>query len=220
VNNPIRITPAAMNAGLAHTPAGLTLVPNSLIEVVPVVGGVPFTGPLGSSATVTIPYKDPGNTGVISGTNPPLGAAGIQMYTLNTAVNSWVLLPTVVDKVAHTGNGLTPHFSVFALFAPSTFGTSLAGVGAYPVPWKPGTGGRFDAPGVTFSPLPASGTIRILTLSGKQVKDFSFNGGSNGSAVWDGTNDDGRRTASGVYFARITSGADGSTILVKFAVER
>ena len=90
----------------------------------------------------------------------------------------------------------------------------------YPVPWKPGSGGRFDGPGVTFAHLPSSGRIRILTLSGRRVKDFTFNGAGAGTAVWDGSNDDGRRTASGVYFAKITSDADSSTILLKFAVER
>jgi hypothetical protein len=220
VNHPIKITAAELNAGLSVTPSGLTLVPNSLVEVVPVVGGLPFTTLLGSSATLTIPYKDSGNTGVISGTNPPLAAAGLQMYTLNTAVNAWFLLPTTVDKVNHAATGVTPHFSVFALFAPATIGTSLASVKVYPVPWKPGSGGRFDAAGVTFANLPESGTIRILTLAGRRVRDITFSGVAAGTAVWDGLNDDGRRTASGVYFARVASGVDGSSLLVKFAIER
>ena len=220
VNHPIRITAAELNAGLQVLPSGLTLVPNSLVEVVPVVGGLPFTTLLGSSATLTIPYKDPNNTGLITGTNPPLTAAGLRMYTLNTAVNSWALLPTTVDKAAHSVSGQTPHFSLFGLFAPATVGTNLSGVKAFPVPWKPGSQTRFDAAGVTFANLPAGGTIRILTLAGRRVRDISFNGVSAGSAVWDGANDDGRRAASGVYFARITSAADNSAILVKFAIER
>jgi hypothetical protein len=220
VHNPIRITPAALTAGLSVPPSGLTLVPNSLVEVVPVVGGIPFTTLLGSSATLTIPYNDPSNAGVISGTNPPLAVSGLAVYTLNTAVNAWVPLPTYVNKSARTVTGVTPHFSVFGLFAPQTIGTSLAGIRVYPVPWKPGTGGRFDAPGVTFANLPTSGTIRILTVAGVRVRDFNFSGANAGVAVWDGTNDGGRRTASGVYFARVTSGVDGSTTIVKFAVER
>lgn len=220
VNHPIRISPAELSAGLQVGPPGLTLVPGSLVEVVPVVGGLPFTTPLGSPATLTIPYKDPNNTGLISGTNPPLAAAGLQMYTLNTAVNSWALLPTVVDKSNRSASAQTPHFSLFGLFAPATVGTNLSGVKAFPVPWKPGSGGRFDAPGVSFSNLPAAGTIRILTLGGRRVRDLPFNGNSAGTAVWDGANDDGRRAASGVYFARISSAGDGSSVLVKFAVER
>jgi hypothetical protein len=88
------------------------------------------------------------------------------------------------------------------------------------VPWKPGTGGRFDAAGVTFANLPVSGTIRILTLAGKRVRELSFDGSSAGFAVWDGLNDEGRRAASGVYFAQIKSGVDGAMFLLKFAIER
>ncbi|MFI5361839.1 MAG: LamG-like jellyroll fold domain-containing protein [Elusimicrobiota bacterium] len=220
VIDPIRVSPTALIAGLANPPSGLTLVPGSLVEVVPIVDGQPFTAPLGSSATLTIPYPDQGDTGIITGTNPPLTAAGIRMYTLNTAVNSWALLPTTVDAASRNASGVTPHFSVFALFAPQKIASTLGSARVYPVPWKPGSGGRFDAPGVTFAGLPASGSIRILTLGGRRVRDFDFNGLSAGGAVWDGTNDDGRRAASGVYFARIVSGVDGTTTLVKFAIER
>lgn len=220
VGHPIRVPLAALNAGLAQPPAGLTLVPNSLIEVVPVVGGTAFTGTLGSSATLTLPYQDANGDNIIDGTNPPLAASAMQLYTLNTTVNRWELLPTSVDKTNRRASGLTPHFSVFALFAPATIGSSLSGVTVYPVPWKPGSGGPFDGPGVTFAHLPASGRIRILTLAGRRVRDFTFSGANAGAAAWDGLNDDGRRSASGVYFAKITSDADRSVALLKFAIER
>ena len=166
----------------------------------------PTAGPVTGGTQVTI-----------AGTN--LTAADIRMYTLNTAVNAWTPLPTVVDRANRSASGVTPHFSVFALFAPTTVAASLAGVKAYPVPWKPGSGGRFDGPGVTFAGLPASGSIRILTLGGRRVRDFSF-GGLAGEALWDGLNDDGRRAASGVYFARVSSDAGGAPVLVKFAIEK
>lgn len=220
INHPIRITPAVLSAGLAATPAGLTMVPNTLVEIVPVVGGVPFTTPLGSSATLSIPYADANGDNIIDGTNPPLAATGMLMYTLNTTVNRWELLPTSVDPVAKHGTGVTPHFSVFALFAPTTIGANLNSVRVYPLPWKPGSGGRFDGAGVTFDNLPIAGTIRILSLTGLRVRDFGFSGGSAGKAVWDGLNDDGRRAASGVYFAKIVSAADGTSALIKFAIER
>lgn len=217
VGHPIRIPAAALSAGLAALPSGLVLVPNSLTEVVPIVNGLPFTAPLGSSATLSIPYVDNGNN-VIVGTNPPLAASTMRMYTLNTTVNRWELLPTSVDTVNKRATGVTPHFSVFALFAPVTIGAGLSGVRAYPVPWKPGTGGRFDAPGVTFSGLPTSGTIRILDLAGRRVREFAFSGAAAGSAVWDGQTDAGRRCAGGVYFAKVSSG--GASTLLKIAIER
>lgn len=218
LNHPVLVAPAAINAGFTVLPSALNFVPNSLIEVVPVVGGNPFSGTLGSSASVSIPFTASNN--IISGSNPPLAASGLRMYTLNTSVNRWEALPTTVDSSAGHATGVTPHFSVFALFAPATIGSGAAGVSAYPVPWKPGTGGRFDAAGVTFSNLPMSGRVVILTLSGQRVRELTFSGASAGSVVWDGLNDAGRRTASGVYFARIQSDADGSTNILKFAVER
>ncbi len=218
VGHPIKIPSAALSAGLAALPAGLTMVPNSLVEVVPIVNGLPFTTPLGSSAALSIPYLDVNHDNIIDGTNPPLAASSVRMYTLNTTVNRWELLPTSVDPVAQHATGITPHFSVFALFAPVTIGASINGVAVYPVPWKPGSGGRFDAAGVTFANLPPSGTIRILNLAGTRVREFSYSGAAAGVAVWDGQTDQGRRAASGVYFARITG--TGGTALVKFAIER
>lgn len=220
VGHPIRVPLAALNAGLAQPPAGLTLVPSSLIEVVPVVGGTAFTGTLGSSATLTVPFLDANGDNIVDGTNPPLAVSAMRMYTLNTTVNRWELLPTSVDRTNRRASGLTPHFSVFALFAPATIGSSLSGVTAYPVPWKPGSGGRFDGPGVSFAHLPTGGHIRILTLAGRRVRDFTYSGADAGTTTWDGLNDDGRRAASGVYFAKITSDADRSVVLLKFAVER
>lgn len=220
VGHPIRVPLTALNAGLAQPPAGLTLVPSSLIEVVPVVGGAAFTGTLGSSATLTVPFLDANGDNIVDGTNPPLAVSSMQMYTLNTTVNRWELLPTSVDKTNRRASGLTPHFSVFALFAPTTIGSSLSAVTVYPVPWKPGSGGRFDGPGVSFAHLPSSGHIRILTLAGRRVRDFTYSGADAGTATWNGLNDDGRRTASGVYFAKITSDADRSAVLLKFAIER
>ncbi|MBI3565245.1 MAG: fibronectin type III domain-containing protein, partial [Elusimicrobia bacterium] len=219
VGHPIKIPAAALDAGLADLPAGLTLVPNTLVEVVPIVNGLPFTTPLGSSAALTIPYADANGDNIIDGSNPPLAASAVRMYTLNTTVNRWELLPTAVDSPNKRATGVTPHFSVFALFAPTTIGAGLSGVKVYPVPWKPGTGSRFDAPGVTFANLPTAGTIRILDVGGARVREFSFSGAGAGVAVWDGQTDHGRRAASGVYFARVTSSA-GGTLLLKFAIER
>ncbi|MDX6768702.1 MAG: LamG-like jellyroll fold domain-containing protein [Elusimicrobiota bacterium] len=219
-SSPIRITPAALDAGLTSLPSGLTLAPNTVVEIVPVVGGQPFTQNLGSSATVSIAYDDSNGDNLIDGTAPPLPASGLRMYTLNTTVNRWEELPTTLDPVERRAIGVTPHFSVFALFAPSTIGASLSAARAYPVPWKPGSGGRFDGPGIVFDRLPAAGRVEIHTLSGEKVADFAFSGASAGSVVWDGRNENGRRVASGVYYARITSDTDNARALLKLAIER
>lgn len=217
---PIRITPAALDAGLTSPPSGLSLVPNSVVEIVPVVGGQPFTADLGSSATVSIAYSDSNNDNIIDGSAPPLPASALRMFTLNTTVNRWEELPTFLDPTNKRAVGVTPHFSVFALFAPTTIGTSLSGVRAYPVPWKPGSGGAFDGPGIVFDRLPTEGSVVILSGSGEKVGGFSFYGANAGRAVWDGRNEGGRRVASGVYYARVRSALDDATVLIKLAIER
>lgn len=217
--HPITITPAVLNEGLTVIPTGFTLVANSIVEIVPIVAGTPFTQTLGSSASISMPYADAQGDNIVDGSNPPLAASAIKVYTLNTTVNRWELLPTYVDAASRRVTVLTPHFSVFAMFAPLTIGTSLSEVRVYPIPWKPGTRSRFDAAGITFDRLPATGSVRILNLAGERVREFAFDGSASGSVVWNGMTDAGRRAASGVYFARIT-GAGGSTSLVKFAIER
>lgn len=215
----ISVTPSVINNGLAAGPTGYVRVPNSLFEIVPLVGGVPFTDPLGSSATISVPYTDANDDNVLDGTNPPLAASALRMFTLNTIVNRWEALPTYVDRASRRVIAWTPHFSVFSLFAPATIGQSLAQIRLYPVPWTPGSGDRFDATGVTFDRLPVAGTIRIITLSGEKVRDLRFDGLTAGTLVWDGLNDSGRRAASGVYFARIEA-SDGPKTMLKFAIER
>lgn len=217
--HPITITPAVLNAGLTVIPTGYTLVGNSIIEIVPIVSGTPFTQTLGSSASISMPYADANGDNIIDGSNPPLPASRIQVYTLNTTVNRWESLPTYIDPATRRVTVFTPHFSVFAMFAPSSVGVSLSQVRVYPIPWRPGSRGKFDAAGITFDRLPPSGSIRIINIAGERVRDFGYDGAAAGSVVWDGLSDTGRRVASGVYFARIT-GDDGSTALVKFAVER
>ena len=216
---PITITPAILNAGLTVLPSGFMLVPNSIVEIVPYVAAVPFTQALGSSATVSMPYNDVNGDNILDGVSPPLAASALRVYTLNTTVNRWELLPSYIDPVARRVTTFTPHFSVFGLFAPATFGAALSQARVYPIPWKPGSGGRFDAPGLIFDRLPATGTVRILSLAGERLREFTFDGSAAGVYSWDGRTDDGRRAANGVYFARIT-GADGSEALVKFAIER
>ncbi len=216
--HPIKILPAVLSAGLAVIPAGYALVPNSIIEIVPIVGGVPLTQTLGSAASISMPYSDADGDSIIDNTNPPLAASKILVFTLNTTVNRWEALPTSRDSSSRRVTAITPHFSVFGMFVPQTVGTELSAVRAYPIPWRPGTGGKFDAVGITFDRLPVSGTIRILDLAGERVREISFDGSAAGSVLWNGLNDHGRRAASGVYFAYVTR--NGAAAFVKFAIER
>ena len=96
---------------------------------------------------------------------------------------------------------------------------------AYPVPWKPGEGGRFDSAnvvgcgsGLIFDRLTTESTIRIYNVVGDLVRELKAAPPDNGCKVWDGRNDSGMEVASGIYIAIIQGG--GSKSVKKLAIER
>lgn len=218
--SPIRASAIALAGALASPPTGqLQLLANGLIEIVPTVGGVPFTGNLGSSATLSFPYSDGNGDGILDGTNPPVSANSLKVFTLDESVVRWVELPSSVDFGNRRVVARTPHFSVFGLFGGTTIASTLSRLRIYPNPWQIGVGGRYDAPLLTFDRLPSSGLIRIFTLSGERVHQLEFTGNNAGALTWNGRNFNGEPIASGVYFAFV-KGDDGSTAILKFGVER
>jgi hypothetical protein len=219
VNHPLKISVIELLNGLSNPPTGMMLVPGMLVEIVPVVNGQQFTGPLGSSATIILAYKNASNNGIIDGTSPPIAASTLQFFTLDTSIGQWVQLPTTVNKIGHNALGVTPHFSVFGVFGAVTTGNTVSQARVYPSPWKMGSGGKFDAAQLTFDTLPSAGYVRIFTLSGQKVVDLPFSAGNAGTVQWNGLNQNGRSAASGVYFAYIQS-QDNSTRIIKFAIER
>lgn len=223
--NPLRVARTDLIAALAAPPTGLTFVPDSLIEIVATVNGLPYTGTLGSSVTISVSYPDADSNGLIDGTFPPIEASRLVMHALKNQVPEWEPLTTTVDKVNRRVLGRTPHFSVFALFGPSGIGANLSELVVFPVPWKPGSGGKFDSAsfngrlGLRFDRLPTEGVIKIYAFSGEAVVEIPFAAVDAGTVIWDGRNQAGRNVASGIYFARVRSAAGGATLL-KFAIER
>ncbi|MBI4346547.1 MAG: hypothetical protein HY553_06810, partial [Elusimicrobia bacterium] len=232
--NPLRTAPPAIATALLSPPrnetgAVTTLIAGSIVEFVAEVNGVPFTADLGSPATVALPYADADANSLVDGTDPPINVGSLRVYLLEETPPRWVALaaPVAVDTVTRRVSGRTPHFSVFALFGTSGIG-SADEVNVYPVPWRPGSGGRFDSvspancnggSGLCFDKLPTEGTIRIYTITGEQVVELGFQAANANKLAWDGKNAAGRMVASGVYFARVTGFAGASRIL-KFAIER
>lgn len=222
---PISITPQILADGVSSPPAGQTLVPNSIFEIVANVGGLPFVGTLGSTVTIAIPYPDNDGNGLVDGTFPPIPAQNLKVYTLNTAVTSWEALPSSLDAANRRVLGQTSHFSIFALFGPTGIKPNTDQVRLYPRPWRPGSNSNFDSvtfagsTGLAIDNLPTSGSVLIFTLSGELVRDLSFGAVNAGTLIWNGTNHAGRRVASGVYFA-IVKGDDSSSTVIKFAIER
>ena len=173
----------------------------------------------GQTAAVTLPYPDSDGDGVVDGTT--MHANQLVMYSAHNAAGPWQRdLSSVVDVANRKVTGYTTHFSFFALFAP--LAADLRSARAYPVPWKPGSGGRFDsAPGtdgIIIDNLTDSSEIRIFNVAGQLVREYKLTAADLGFKVWDGRNSAGQKAGSGVYLVHIKSGA--KIKVLKIAVER
>jgi hypothetical protein len=86
----------------------------------------------------------------------------------------------------------------------------------YPVPYKPGSGGSYDAKGIMFDNIGTNAKIRIFNVAGEMVFLDTI---QNTFYIWDAKNKYGNTVASGVYIYYITSN-EGKTFKGKIAVER
>lgn len=205
-NNPALLPPAPADAEAAGIAVEINLSNQSALAG-------------GQSAVVTLVYPDANNDGIVDGTN--LRTNLLEMYSSHNAAGPWQRdLESSVDLAAKKVTGRTRHFSFFALFAPMA--ANLNAARAYPVPWKPGSGGRFDTPagadGIIFDNLPDGSDIRIYTIDGQLVRKLTVNSADLGVKVWDGLNSAGLKAASGVYLAHVKSGSKEK--ILKLAVER
>ena len=73
----------------------------------------------------------------------------------------------------------------------------------YPNPYRPGSGGNFDAPYITFKNLTENTRIRIFNIAGELVKEDIAN--SYGNYEWNACNNSGEKVASGVYIVLATN---------------
>jgi hypothetical protein len=79
--------------------------------------------------------------------------------------------------------------------------TSLQTVRVYPNPFLPQH--RF----VIFDNLPLDATVRVHNAAGSVVRIFHPSDLTGNQAQWDGTNQQGRPVAAGVYLYSVTSGS-------------
>lgn len=169
----------------------------------------------GRTAGIILTYPDENGDGIVDGT--PIRAERLEIYSWDPVAGAWLDdLNCSVDKDRRQVIGNTPHFSYFAVFAPMA--ATLSAVRAYPNPWKPGSGGRFDAAGVTFDNLTSDARIRIYTIAGELVRELRVTPADSGVKVWDGRNSSGSRAASGIYLVLIRAGGKDKTL--KLGVER
>ncbi len=219
LNQPVR-PGNLVSTALNLVPTGQILIAGTLLEIVPTINGVPFTGNLGSPATIYMPYPDANGDGLLDGTLPPIPVSRLKAYTFNPATLIWDELPAQIDSGNRRLLVRTTHFTVFGEFGTSSFGTALTQIRIFPVPWRPGSGGKFDAAGLAFDRLPTRGSVRIFGLAGERVAEFKFDTSHEGGIFWDGRNAVGHPVASGVYFAHVRSDPDGNQRTLKFAIER
>jgi hypothetical protein len=226
IGAPLRITPGLLAQALSRVPTGQMLLTPSqnsptLVEIVPTLDGVNYySGPLGSSAVLSLPYADANGDGIIDGSNPPVPVSKLQLYTLDSSVLAWDPLPTSVDTVDKRVSAIVPHFSVFGLFGATSYGQTISAVRVYPVPWKWNSSSSFGGACLYFSGLSTAGSIRILTFSGEKVIELDYSSTDAGTKCWNGLNAAGKAVASGVYFAQVKSTVDGSSRILKFAIEK
>lgn len=154
--------------------------------------------------TLTITYRDADVAG--------LDTAKLGVAYYNPSSGRWVNVPSSVDPARHTVTGHLPHLSLFAIVQLAA-AADLSGVYVYPNPYKPGSGTVFDdtafGPGVVFSGLAARSRIRIVTMAGETVADFTAEDGR-GRCVWNARNNRGQNVASGVYLYEVANLDDGS----------
>lgn len=211
---PVRADPAAVTDANQRIPQTIdpqaAVVPQSVTEfnVINEDGGF-LDSTLARSASISMPYVDADNDGIVDGTNPRVRAKTLALYALDETRRAWVKMPgSVVDTSARRVTATTPHFSVYALIG--TADADVDGVYAFPVPWAPHSGNPLDgtlAGGITFTNLPSEGTISIYTLSGQLVRELVIpNGLFPPQLKWDVRTNGGQDVVSGAYLWRVKSG--------------
>jgi hypothetical protein len=95
----------------------------------------------------------------------------------------------------------------------------LNAVYIYPNPYKPGSGGIFDAPYLTFRNLTSRATIRIFNIALEHIATIEKDSVVSTEYQWEPKNDAGRVIASGLYIYYITD-PGGHTTKGKFTIIR
>lgn len=92
--------------------------------------------------------------------------------------------------------------------------SALSGVSSYPNPFD----SRSTVATITYTlNTPSTADIRIYTLFGVKVRDFSVTGGAGtNTTTWDGSDDRGRKLSKGIYI--LTISAAGETVRWKIGV--
>ena len=225
---PVEITPADMafaNTELNNKYSGSL---DTMREFVIYNGSSTYESEL--TGSITIPYNDDDDDGIVDGTSPEVKVSELSPYTWHNGRWTEVDGPLFRDVANHTITFSITHLSIYSLSGPSTIQAQpvLNNTRVYPIPWQPNSNGRFGSAtvagcgsGLIFDNLTSEGTIQIYNIPGDLVREIAFTAADNGCKAWDGKNAVGRNVASGVYIAVIKNkGSGGGRSIKKLAIER
>ena len=211
-------TSSLLSVTVSPAPTAIVTAGQSSAEaaqgLAPAAAGVQF-GPEGTQfakpVTIALPYNR---------TQLPEGfqESALTINYWNSATSAWQTLASVVDTVNQVVSAQTSHFSLYQLMVGSGTVKGIVSAAAGTVadvqiacnPIRPNC-----AP-MRFQNLPAGARLRVYTLSGVLIKDFSTD--ANGLASWDGTNQNGASVATGIYM--IYAQGAGTSKTFKVAVQR
>jgi hypothetical protein len=216
LNTPLSVSPSLIESATAAMNEWI-FVPGTVREILAFTSQGAFTSGFSKPVNLTIGFPDENRDGIIDSVT--VRRATLRMMTLNEITGRWELLEEgTIDIANNRVTAPLSHFSVYALFG-SPAAPNLSEAKVYPSPWKPGSGGPFDADHLTFSELTDAGEIRIYNAAAKFIKAFHYNTNQAGIAAWDGRDEGGAELKSGMYLIYIKSDT-GETAKLKLGVER
>jgi hypothetical protein len=222
--NPVEIPKSSLDAATAKL-TNASLFSGSMVELrLYDVFGHALTTNLSSPPRITMIYTDANNDDIVDGTIPPIQAATLKLFNLDTSALVWNQQKnSIIDKSAKFVYADVNHFSFYALGSVTSAIGALADVFAYPNPYRPGSGGNFGqssfGDGIVFESLPAKAKVRIYSLAGAQVADLDDDDGD-GRCLWNTRNPNGVKVASGIYLYVVTSPGSSKKKTGKVAIIR
>jgi len=154
---------------------------------------------LNKSTEIRISYPDNDNDKYVDGIMEKMKVENLRMYYLYENTRKWTEIPN--SEANLSGKYISAqinHFSVFALIG-KVIPKDLSKLSVYPVPYKPGSGTRYDNPaGIVFDNVPEYLEIKIFNIAGELV--FSeIESSTGGRYIWKAENNSGKKVASGIY---------------------
>lgn len=147
--------------------------------------------------------------------DPGINKNNLGLARYNESAKKYNVIPSSHDKTKNSISASLYGLSMFQILEISA--SYKENFKVFPNPYKPGTSGLFDGPGITFKGLSSNSIINIYILpSGEFVKKLET---TESYIVWDTTNEKGQKIASGVYLYIITN-SDGSKTRGKLTIIR